>query len=532
MHHIRYRLGAGLAAAVLAAPMALAVPGHADTLRIVPQADLQNTDPVWTTAAITQNHGYMIHDMLFALDGELQPQPQMVDSWEVSDDGLVWTFTLREGLTFHDGTPVTAAAAAASIERWSAKRPDGGAMMERAESLEATGDLTFELRLTEPFGPTLLTLANPSLPLPVMREQDAAVSPDEQVTSNIGAGPFRFVADEWQPGNVVVYAPYEDYVARDEPASGFAGGKQTHFERVEWQYIPDTNTATNALISGEVDVYEIPPLDLLPLLEGSGEVTVQVLDPLGKVGHIRPNFLHPPFNDVRARQALQLLVDQKEFLAAMVGNNPDLQRECYAIFLCGSPFETDVGAGPWTSPDPERARELLAEAGYDGEPIVVMTPTDQQIIGNNMMVMVQKLRDIGVNVDLQSMDWSSLTSRRPLKDDPNQPGSSGWHLFPTWWTGHPMTSPVTNSPLVAQGDRPATWFGWPEDEEIEQYRAEFIAAGTYDEQMEAVRKLQERFYEFIPYINTGQFLTPVAWRNDIVDVADALLFVAWNVRRD
>ena len=377
-------------------------------LRIVPQADLKNIDPVWTTAAITANHGYMVYDMLFAMDSNLEPQPQMVDSYDVSDDGLTYTFTLREGLLFHDGSPVEASDAVASIKRWAAKRSDGLAMMERADSLEATDARTFVLKLDEKFGPTIQVLANPTLPLVVMREEEAMTDPNEQVAEVIGSGPFVFAKDEWVPGNKVVYRRFDDYVPRSEPSDGFAGGKVVKVDRVEWIYIPDTNTATQALIAGEVDAYEIPPIDLLPVLEADPDITVKVLDRLGKMGHIRPNHRWPPFDNVKARQALQLLVDQTAFLAAQVGN-PSLEKVCYAVFMCDSPFSTDAHSEPWRTQDKEKAKQLLAEGGYNGEPIVVLVPTDQQIIYNNVLVMIDLLKEIGVDVVAQSMDWSTLT---------------------------------------------------------------------------------------------------------------------------
>jgi peptide/nickel transport system substrate-binding protein len=519
------------AASAIAMAMMLGGTAQAETvLKVVPQADLQNIDPVWTTAAITANHAYMVYDMLFALDSNLEPQPQMVGDYSISDDGLTYTFTLRDGLTFHDGSPVEATDAVASIKRWSEKRSDGQAMMERAESLEAQDEKTFVLKLKEKFGPTLQVLANPTLPLPVMREEEAMTDPNEQVEEIIGSGPFVFEEDQWVPGSKVVYSKFEDYVPRDEPSDGFAGGKVVKVDKVEWIYIPDTNTATQALIAGEVDAYEIPPIDLIPVLEADPNITIKVLDPLGKMGHIRPNHLYPPFDKKEARQALQLLVDQTAFLAAQVGN-PTYEKVCYAVFMCDSPLETDVAAEPWMKQDKERAKQLFEEAGYDGEPLVVMVPTDQQIIYNNVLVMVDLLKEIGINVDAQSMDWSTLTSRRPKMDDPRESPNVGWHIFPTWWTGYNMSSPLTNQPLVATGDPKSAWFGWPEDEETETLRAEFIAAQTPEEQMAAVEKLQERYYDFFHYINTGQFVTPVAWRSSLEGVPNALLFVAWNISK-
>jgi peptide/nickel transport system substrate-binding protein len=513
-----------------AAVLALAAPALAQekVLRLVPQADLKNLDPIWTTAAITINHGYMIYETLFALDSKLQPQPMMVDTWTRSQDGMKYSFKLRSGMKWHDGSPVTAKDAVASLTRWGKLPTRGGAMMSRVASLQVTDELGFELTLKEKFGPVIETLADPALPVFIMREKDAMTDPFEQVKEQIGSGPFVFAANEWVAGSKVVYRPFKDYKPRSEPSDGFAGAKVVKVDKVEWVYLPDPNTATQALLKGEVDAFEQPTYDLLPLLQKDANITVKVLDKLGKMGHLRPNHLHPPFNNVKAREALTLLVDQEEFLAAMVGN-PDFQQKCYAIFMCNAPFSLDKYADGVKTANVARAKQLFAEAGYKGEEIIVLHPTDQQLIGQNSLVIVEKLKEAGVNAKLEAMDWSTLTSRRTVQDAPG-PGSRGWHIFPTWWTGIPMASPITNAPLVASCDR-KNWFGWPCDEQIEKLRAEFVAAGTKDEQMKAVDGLQKRFYETFLYVNTGQFTAPVAWRKNLVGVPEALLFVAWNIEK-
>jgi peptide/nickel transport system substrate-binding protein len=523
---IEFLKGAGFAALVSAGLCTgPAAAQQQTTLRLVPQADLRNIDPVWTTAAITRNHGYMVYDVLFSMDSTFTPKPQMVDSWTVSPDGMTYSFTLRSGMKWHDGTPVRGADAAQSIKRWAVKSGDGKVMMNRVASLEATGDLTFQLVLKEKFGLVLHILANPVLPAFIMRESDAKISADEQVKEAIGSGPFIFKKEEWVPGNKVVYVKNKDYVARSEPVNGFAGGKAPKVDRVEWIYIPDTNTATQALLAGEVDAYEIPPFDLLPLLKRDPNIVVAVLDNVGTMGHVRPNHLHPPFNNVKVRQAMGYTVDQKAYLAAMVGAR-EYEKECYAVFMCGSPLETSAGAAPFMKPDYEKSKQLLKEAGYNNEPIILLAPTDQQIIFNIAQVAAEQLRKGGFNIEMQSMDWSTLTSRRPNKSAPG-PGSPGWHLFPTWWTGIPLSSPVSNLPLA--GD--ANWFGWYNDSEIEKLRAEFLAAGSPQEQKAIAEKLQLRYYEQVPYLNTGQFFKPVAYRKNLVGVPNATEFVLWNIEK-
>lgn len=525
---LRRRWTTAAAACLVGAALFVGPASAESVLKLVPQADLKNIDPIWTTAAITQNHGYMVYDTLFALDSKMQPKPQMVDKWTRSDDGMKWTLTLRDGLKWHDGTAVTAKDVIASLVRWGKRATDGGAMMSRVGSIKATDDKTVAIDFKEPFGPVLQVLANPSLPPFIMREKDAMTDPFEQVKEIVGSGPFVFAKDEWVPGDKVVYKKNAAYVPRKEPSDGFAGGKVVKLDKVEWIYIPDTNTAVQALIAGEVDAIEQPPYDLLPLMQASPDIVIKVLDPLGKMGHVRPNHLYPPFNNVKARMGLQLLVDQTEYLAAMVGN-ADYQKECFAVFMCGSPLETDKYADAYRKANIEKAKQLFKEAGYNGEELVVMQPTDQQLIGTIALVTAQKLRDAGLKVKVEAMDWSTLTSRRTKQDKPG-PGSPGWHIFTTWWTGIPMSSPITNAPLVTSCDK-KNWFGWPCDEQIEKLRADFVTAGTEAEQKQVAEAIQKRFYEFIPYINTGQFVAPVAWRKSLVGVPNALLFVAWNIEK-
>jgi peptide/nickel transport system substrate-binding protein len=517
-------LATGLAAGLFAGAL------QAQTIKLIPQADLKVLDPVFTTANITSNHGYMIYDNLFSLDDKLLPQPQMVDTYSKSADGLVWSFKLRDGLTFHDGSPVRGKDAALSIKRWAVRIAAGQTMMTRVKEIVDTGPLTFEIRLNQIFGPLLDVLATPENPLFVMREKEAMVDPNQQVTETIGSGPFTFVKEEWAPGNKVVYKKFANYKPRPEPASGFAGGKVVKVDRVEWIYIPDTNTAAQALLNGEMDAYEIPPIDLLPIMRKDTNIVVRVLNRIGNQGVMRPNHLIPPFNNVKARQALLYLLDEQGMLAAMVGDR-ELEKSCWSVFVCGTQLETTAGLGDWARPGAmkERAKQLLAEAGYKGEKIVVMDPTDQQVIHNMTLVTTQSLREAGVNVDLQAMDWSTLVSRRPVKDAPEKnPG--GWHLFHTWGGGNAMGDPIANTsaPSPCHGNN---WFGWPCDEELEKLRLEYLNADGADAKKKWIEAYQARFYQTVPYVPIGQFLAPVAYRKNLSGVLEAARMVFWNVEK-
>ena len=498
-------------------------------LKVIPQADLRSLDPVWATSSITQIHGYMVYDTLFGLDSKLQPQPQMVDKYAVSPDGLSYTFTLRQGLKWQDGTPVIARDAVASIKRWGARAVGGQVLMPRIGDLVAIDDLTFKMTLKQPFGPLLEVLADPVVPLFVMREQDALTDPFKQITESIGSGPFIFAKDQFQPGNRVVYLKNPDYQPRREAADGLAGGKVVKVDKVVWTVIPDNGVAVAALGAGEEDIMEIPPFDLLPVLQRNKDVKLVITDPNGYQPMIRPNQLIPPFNNPKARLALLYLVDEKEYLAAMVGD-PKYEVPCLSPFICGSPNESNVGLGEFGKPNLAKAKQLFDEAGYKGEPIVIMDPTDQQIIHGMTLVTADNLRKIGVNVDLQAMDWSTLVSRRPIKDPPNK-DPRGWHIFQTTWPSLAMANPLTNSAVASPCDG-KNWFGWSCDEELEKRRLAYLNAKTSQEKRGAIDSLQERFFQVVPIVPLGQFTRPVATRSNISGLLNAPYLVVWNVEKN
>ena len=470
----------------------------------------------------------MIYDVLVTVDSKFQPRLQMAERYTTSPDGLRWTFTLRPGLMFHDGSPVRGRDVAASLRRWGQRVTAGQAMMGYVSSITAPDDRTVELLFDRPFGPVLEALSSPVLAPFVMREQDAAVSGFEQVRTAIGSGPFMFVADAFRPGDRVLYRRFPGYVPRDEPPDGYAGGKVAKVEEVEWRYLPDPSTAVSALQTGEVDLLESVPPDLRPLLQARAGVTMRVLNTAGFIGNIRPNTAHPPFNDARARQALLLIVDQAEYGAALAGS-PELARPCWAVFVCGTPYATDIATGPWARSDFARAKALLAESGYKGEPIVLLDPADQPDIHLIAQLTADALRRAGAVVDVQTMDWSTLITRRNTREPPSR-NPAGWNLAFTLWGGFSLSSPLTNTPLVSSCDG-KNLYGWPCDAEIERLRAAFLDARSGADRMAVIEALQVRYFQVVPYVNTGLFLRPVAFRSNLRGLLETPYPVMWNVEK-
>ncbi|MFM9883458.1 MAG: ABC transporter substrate-binding protein [Burkholderiales bacterium] len=496
-------------------------------LKFIPQADLRILDPIATTAYITRNHGYMVYDTLFAVDETFQVKPQMVEKYDLSKDQLTYTFTLREGLKFHDGQPVRSADCIASIERWSKRDALGQKLADATEAWSAVNDKTFRLKLKKPFPLTLEGLAKPSSNVPfIMPERVAKTDPFKNIDDTTGSGPFKFVKAEWVPGNKVVYVKNTDYVPRSEPPSWASGGKVVKVDRVEWIYIPDSATAAAALNAGEADWWEQMPPDLIPLLSKNKNVTVKNIDPLGSMGMIRFNFLHPPFNNEKMRQALLYAVTQQDYVIGIAGD-PKNGKPCYSYFTCGTPLSSEVGAESLKGArNMDKAKQLIKESGYKGEKIVIITATDQPIVHSQSLLTLDILKRLGLNAELQAGDWGTLITRRAVKEPIDK---GGWSIFHTWLVGPDMVNPAVNFPLRGTGEK--AWFGWSTDSRIEELREAWFNATDAASSKKAAEAVQRRAFEFVPFIPTGQFILPTAYRSNISGVIIAPINLLWNVEK-
>ena len=493
------------------------------TLRFIPVADLKVIDPVWTTGYPTRNHGYMVYDTLLGTDASLQIKPQMVDSYSVSKDHMRYSFILRDGLRFHDRSPVTAEDCVASLQRWGKRDVLGRLLFQRTGQLKAVDGKAFVLELNEPFGLVLEALGKPSSNVPfIMPARLASISENEQIKEVIGSGPYMFVKDEWQPGHQVVYVRNPDYVPRADPPSGSAGGKRVYVDRVVGRYLPDSATAASALEAGEFDYWELVPVDFAARLERSSSLTVFVGDPQGSQGWLRPNHLHPPFNHKKARQALLWLVDQEAYLQAAIGN-AKYYRTCPSYFMCdGTPYETAAGAP--RRQDLNRARDLMKEAGYDGRPVVLLGPADRPHLHGATLVTRELLTRIGVTVDLQAMDLSTMIARRAKKDAPK---AGGWNLFPTSFVSADVLTPAVNAGLAGACDQ--AWFGWYCSDVMEKLRNEWVRLIDPARRKQLAAEIQKVAYDEVPYVPWGQWVELRAHRKNVRGVLQFPAPVFWNI---
>ena len=535
-HHMR--LGLALRAAALALPLTWLSGTYAaaqgqKTITAVMQADVKVFDPIVNTADITSRFALMVFDTLFSLDQNLVPQPQMVGKYEMSQDGLTYSFELRDGLKFHDGTPVTADDVVTSLKRWWMKDGGGQLIQKYTKELTAIDGKTFRLVLNQPYGLVLDTLAKPDANVPViMPKRLASTDPNQAVPEIVGSGPFKFVKDEWVPGSKVVFAKNTDYVPRSEPASGFAGGKVVKVDRVEWVVLPDPQSAIQALNRGQIDFIELPQVDLLPLLKANKDVKIEDMSPLGTQGILRLNHLQPPFTDVRARHAMQWLVNQRDFMTATFGD-PSLWKVCGSILICDEPMAFQDGADMLNQDIPNeqrvaKAKELLREAGYKGEPVVLLDPVNYPSFHSANLVFAEALKKAGVTVQLDAMDWGTLVTRRTKKDPAAQ---GGWSMFFTSSGGLEGSNPAFNIATSAACDK--AWWGWPCDPKLEELRSQWALAKTFDERKKIAQQIQIVANEDVMYIPWGVWKTPSAMRTSLknmIKVPDSVVF--WNVEKN
>jgi len=498
-------------------------------IKFVPQANLSSLDPIWTTATVTRNHGYLIYDTLYGTDSQFRIQPQMAEGHTVGEDGRRVTITLREGLRFHDGEPVLAKDCVASLKRWMKRSPFGQKLETLVDDLSADGDRRIVFRLKRPFPLLFAGLGVPSAPICfMMPERIANTDPFQQIREPVGSGPFRFKSDEYRTGSFVAYERFDQYRpnANAGPASLNAGAKVAHFARVEWPIITDPATASAALQAGEIDWFEEPAPELQTLLARNRALAVEKLDERPVVNLMRLNHLHPPFNDRRMRQALLPAIQQRDFSISIVGPDPANWVENVGMFTPGTPLASDAGLAPLRGPRSlDRAKALLREAGYTNQPIRLIGPTDIMTPAALTQVSADVLRRLDVNLDLVLGDWGTIVQRRASRE-PLERG--GWSIFCTGFQSFDFLTPAAHFPLRGNGVN--GWPGWPTIPRLEELRDAWFEAPDLATQQRLAAEMQSIAMEEVSFIPLGGYYANTALRRDLRDrVMGFPMF--WNIRR-
>jgi peptide/nickel transport system substrate-binding protein len=519
--------GAASAAGAFPAP-AISQGAAAKTLRFVPQANLANFDPIWGTQYVVRNASVLVWDTLYGVDEKLEPKRQMVESEEVSSDGLTWTFKLRPGLKFHDGEPVLAKDVVASLTRWTARDPMGLMIKALQKELTAVDDKTLKWVLSKPYPKMLFALGKNNTPIAfIMPERIAKTDPFQQITEYIGSGPMKFARGEWVPGAKAVFEKFADYQPRSEPASWLSGGKRIMMDRIEWVIMPDPATASGALQNGEIDWWETPIPDLIPVLKRNRSIKVDIADPLGNVGSFRLNHMHPPFNNVKVRRAVQMALSQEDYMRAVVGDDTSLWKVLPGFFTPGTPLYTEVGGDALKGKrDIDAAKKLLAEAGYSGQPVICLVAQDQAPLKAMGEVTADLLKKIGMTVDFVATDWGTVGQRRASK---SLPGQGGWGMFHTWHAGADCATPAAYNALRANGDK--AWFGWPEVPAVEKEIEAWFEAKNLEEEKAVIGRINKAAMDDVVYIPTGFYYGYQAWRSNVSGVVGGPIPFFWGVTK-
>jgi len=517
---------AAAAGSVLAKPAVAAAAAREKTLRVVPLTSLYSVDTVFNTSLVTTNHGWAVYDTLFGLNSKKEITPQMAEGHTLSDDGRTYTIRLRQGLKFHNGEPVRAQDCIQSLKRWAGKETFGQTVGQFVDTWGVQDDRTLKIVLTRPVPIFLEAITRGSASVPfILPEYIAKTDPFKQITDATGCGPYKFNADEFVAGSFASYAKNPDYVPRSEPAEYTSGGKLAHFERLEWPTIPEPATAAAALTSGEVDWYEQVQPDLIPQLRKSSSIRIGSANPGGFNGILRFNHLQPPFNNPAIRRAVLMAVNQNDYMASITGNDPTAFNSCKAMFPCGTPYGREIGTEAMRG-DLDRARAMLKAAGYNGEKIVIISPSDVPTIGPMGDVTYDLLKQMGMNVELAATDWATLTNRR-ISKEPVEKG--GWSIFHTWAPSLIIATPVEH--FAMRGLGATGWAGWYEDPKMEQLTRDWTTATTPDALTATASEIHSRAMDQVPFVLCGQFQIRTAYRSYLSGIIEGSAAYMWNVRR-
>jgi peptide/nickel transport system substrate-binding protein len=403
-----------------------------------------------------------------------------------------------------------------------------GLMIRAIENeLTAVDDRTWKWVLKQPYPKMLLALAKNNAPCSfIMPERIAKTDPFTQITEYVGSGPMKFARGEWVPGAKAVFEKFADYVPRSEPADWLAGGKKMLVDRIEWVIMPDAATAAAALQNGEVDWWETPLSDLVPVLKSNANINVDIGDPLGNIGAFRMNHLHPPFNNVKVRQAVLTAMNQEDYMRAIVGDDDKLWKSLPGFFTPGTPLYTEEGGAMLKMKNIEAAKKLLAEAGYKGEPVICVVAQDMAATKSMGDVTAELLKSIGMKVEFVATDWGTVGARRAQK---TPPGQGGWSMFHTWHAGADCLNPSSYTAIRANGDK--AWFGWPDVPAVETEVTNWFNAKDMAEEKAAMARLNKAAVENVVFAPTGFFLGYQAWRKNVTGVTSGPLPFFWNVAK-
>jgi len=504
-----------LAGTLLSTPGAQAQSADNSTLVIAEPFDPQTLDPTTNTidliTAITQN----IYEPLYTFDEKWEPAPVLAAALpKLSEDGKVMTIPLRTGVKFHDGSTMTAADVVASLQRWQKLSPRGKLAAEATESIKALDDSTVEIRLARPFAPfiSLLSFFNAAAAImPKALAEGAMDGPIRDVAKYVGTGPYRVI--ERRPDQYVRLERFDGYQSPPGAPSGFAGKRQALLKELRFVPVPNANTRLEGVLSGQFDVADVLSSEFYDRVKGSDRVNAVVTKPGGWILLVLNNKQGPTAN-LKFRQAVQAALDHDSMMLAAFGN-PDFFSIHPGLYRAPSPFQSDVGANLFDQRDPAKAKKLLAESGYKGETFRIITSQQYDFVYKAALVAAENLRDIGIKVEVVTMDWASVLEKR------NDPGI--WEGFITFhgFVPEPALFTILNPSYAGWWDTPAKRAA------LEKFNSIMDPAAR----AKAWSDVQKLFLEEAPTIQIGEYYGLLGVSKKVTGFKSLPLAPYWNVSK-
>ncbi|MER3398346.1 MAG: peptide ABC transporter substrate-binding protein [Chloroflexota bacterium] len=464
-------------------------------LRVATIGDPPTLDYHFTTASITHVICWNIYETLLALDQNYAPKPMLADSYEVSPDGLTYIFYLRRDVRFHDDTEMTAKDVVASLKRWGELSPTGRSLFTRVKNLDAKDKYTVVFQLAGRFGSLPAYLAYWGQAAVIMPERVVTKAGKEKVSEFIGTGPYKFV--EWKPDVHIKLTRFEGYKPRSEPPDGVAGARIPIIKDVYFLPQPDTSARVTGLLAGDYDFAMNLSADQYATLRNRPDVKTHLLKP-----YYYPvlvfNQKEPPCDNLTFRQAVAAIFDCRAIMEPL---GPQEFWRLDPSFMPFGRWWTDAGKEFYNQNNREKAKRLLQEAGYNGEPLIYMSTRQYDFIDKPSQVASQQMRAAGLNVQLEVLDWATLVARRSK--------TSGWHFFTTGWTmpNDPSAYPF----LSCAGQWPGFYCNPKTDELLEKFQDEV----TFEGQYRVWQQIQAQFWSDCQIIKWGDYYGLYAMRRNV-----------------
>jgi len=498
---------AGALLALASAAPAQEQPRAGGVLKLAMIGEPPTLDTHTTTATIAYQVGWHVFETLYTLDKQYAPIPHLAESHTVSDGGRRYTIALRKGVKFHNGKELTAADAVASVTRWGKLHTTGKTIWKSVEALEAKDTHTMVFHLKEPSGSLLYALASPYLAIHPKAVVDAAG--EQPVKEYIGTGPFRFV--EHKPDRFIKVARFREYSARPEPPNGLGGKRTAWVDEIQFIPVPDVAVRLAGLEAGEYHFAHSAKQDQYDRLKGNPRIALGIVKTNAWIAAVL-NHKQGVMAAKKLRQAMQAALDMEPIMSAAIGHKDFYRIDGALYFPEQALFHSQTGVTGYNLRNKERARGLLKEAGYAGQPVRWITTKEYEYMYNSALVAKQQMEEVGFKVDLQVLDWATVVQRR------NKPEL--WDVFTTGITFN--ADPALSSNLSCN------WPGWWCHEEKDRLLAELVKESDPKKRRAIIERIQAVFYEDVGRIKMGDFFNLLATTRDLRGFEDAPFLHFWN----